>query len=137
VFTGFPLSCARILVCLEGDSVSLGEVTIGKGLFIGNALVDGTGAAHRTASVFELNEFGNVKLVPRPTRRENSYRVEMTRAHFEQIEGLMSDMIGKLVTAIGSDDRPTTIACGAMGEHEWDESLSEHYIVNFMVKGVI
>jgi hypothetical protein len=137
VFDGFPLSCARLLVCLEGEAVALGEVTIGKGLFVGRALTDGTGAAHRTASVFEINQFGNVTLVPRPTRRENTYRVKMTRLQFEQIEGLISDMIGKLVTAIGSADRPATIACGAMGEPEWDESLPGHYIINFMVKGVI
>jgi len=136
IFDGLPLSCARVLVCLEGGTVALGEVTIGKGLYVGRALTDGTGGGHRTASYYVVNQFGRANIVLRPTRRELNYKVELTRLHFEQIEGLLSDMTGSLVTGIGSVDRPTTISCGVMGEIAWDESLADHYIINFMVKGV-
>lgn len=136
VFDGLPLSIARVLICLEGQTVSLGEVTIGKGLFIGDALVNGTGAEHRTASFFEINEFGNASFVTRPTRRDVTYQVSLSRSHFEQVEGLISDMTGGLVTGVGAADRPTSIACGIMGEIGYDESRLNQYFITFTIKGV-
>lgn len=136
VFDGLPLSCARLLVCLEGENVALGEATIGKGLFIGTAQMQGTGAGNRSASFFEVNQFGNATIVKRPTRREVTHRVHLTRDHFERIEGLLSDMTGGLVTGIGSVDRPTSISFGVMGEIDWDESMPQDYFLTFTIKGV-
>lgn len=135
-FADLPLNITRVIIALEGESVALGEVTIGKGLYIGDALVDGTGANGRTASYFEINEFGRAAYVQRPTRRDVTYSVDLTRTHFEQVEALISDMTGGLVTGIGSVDRPTSIACGIMGEIAWSEDLLDDYVITFTIKGI-
>ena len=136
VFDDLPVSVTRLIVALEGAQVALGEMTVGEGLYIGEALVEGTGANGRTASYFEINEFGRAAYVQRPTRRDVTYAVDLTRPHFEQIEGLISEMTGGLVTAIGQALRPTTIACGIMGEIDWSEDQLDAYVIKFTVKGI-
>jgi hypothetical protein len=135
-FDGLPLTVTRLIIALEGESVTVGEVTVGRGLYIGHALAEGTGANGRTASYFEINEFGRATYVQRPTRRDVTYSVDISRLHFEKVEGLISDMTGGLVTGIGNVDRPTSVACGIMGEIEWLEDQVDAYVLKFTIKGI-
>jgi len=136
VFRDLPVGIARIVIGLDGDTVRLGEVVLGREIYIGAAQVAGTAGRHVTASRYEFNDFGRLSMVKRPTRREMTYTVAIEKDHFDRLEGRLGRITGGLVAAIGSTGRTSTVVFGIMGTIEWAEEYPDFYIYAFTVKGV-
>ncbi|MDD8022666.1 MAG: hypothetical protein PHX82_06110 [Paracoccaceae bacterium] len=136
VFRDLPVGIVRVVIGLEGDAVRLGEVVLGREVFIGKLQVAGTTGRHVTASRYEFNDFGRLTLVKRPTRREMTYTVLAEKDHFDRLEGRLGRLTGGLVAAIGSTARVSTVVFGIMGTIEWAEQYPDFYIYAFTVKGV-
>lgn len=135
--TSIPSTVTRLTITITGAPAALGEVVMGESVHIGRAGAEGTGGDGVSHSRIEFNDYGVATAIKRPTRVENTYRVEVRRGRMNTIKPWLDRSAGALVAAYASEGRPLTYAYGFLDPVAWDEGLPENYIYNIKIRGVI
>lgn len=136
VFPELPAATARLIVALEGASVILGEIAIGRSIYVGRMLAEKTSGRVVTASRYEVNEFGVTKLTKRPSRIEMTYGVYTSSEGWAGILPRLLDLTGGLVGVYSEAGQPSLINMGVMSEPIWGEDDPDGYFYSFNIKGM-
>lgn len=136
VFAHLPAATVRLVVALEGASVSIGEIVVGRSIYVGRMLAEKTSGRVVTASRYEVNEFGVTKLTKRPSRIEMTYGVYTGAEGWAVILPRLLDLTGGLVGVYSEGGQPSLINMGVMSEPIWGEDDPDGYFYSFNIKGM-
>lgn len=136
-FTDVPANVEKLTFVFAGATVEIGEIVVGRAREIGRTLHAGTTSRVISLTRIDFNAYGEPTVIPAPTRVETNYAVHITKERMQAAYDLLSDLSGKLVGAIGSPSRQTTIQLGFLSLEEIPEDLPNDYIATLTLRGVI
>lgn len=131
-----PVGLSSLTLAFDGAQVEIGEILIGRSWLIGSALHQGTGHRVISSTRVEFNAYGEPTVIPGLTRTESTFRVHITKARLQQVFDLLARLSGRLVGAVGSPSRQSTVQLGYLSLDEIPEDLPDDYIATLTLRGV-
>lgn len=136
IFRGFPANSAKVVLTIEGEETSLGDVVIiEQGYNIGDSLY-GSNVRVASRSIYEDDGFGVPRYRRRPSRVNATFEIFGEQAFVDTLWGELRSLSGDRVVYEAQAGRPVTTGLGIMRDITVPIDFPSGYIFSLEIEGV-